>query len=170
MQHNCYRHKCSVVASAKRIRQEREDTDQYGVTIRHNSPDDVMVNCAQMRDYQYVQFFHTPPKPLNREVAIHEGAARELGMRRERQKKVDERAAKDAAMGEKTCAAKNSAPSFRRNASSATAIAANTLSSSNRYFHSTNVLTERSGDAQNTQQRRGYVRSSLSSGYLAPNE
>ena len=83
VQHNCAAHQCKV-AQTRRVRQEREVLSTLAPTICHDVPDDLVLNCAQMRSYAYVQQFFEPMPGENREHCIHEGAVREYEAQRDK--------------------------------------------------------------------------------------
>lgn len=78
-----------------------------------------MLNCAQMRDYQYIQFFLKQPIPLDCKISIHEGAAREIQIWREKKDKANAAAAKKvqatASSASKPSLSRNKKPAANRN-------------------------------------------------------
>ena len=50
--------------------------------VHHSNPDDVVLNCAQMRDAEHFSQFRLALPAIDRNIAIHEGALREFEERR----------------------------------------------------------------------------------------
>lgn len=80
MQHNCAVYHCTTVRE-RPVQQEREMVAKLAFTICHNVPDNLLLNCMQMRSYQYIQHFFQAPAAENHDQAIHEGTAREIADR-----------------------------------------------------------------------------------------
>ncbi|KIJ57691.1 hypothetical protein HYDPIDRAFT_44970, partial [Hydnomerulius pinastri MD-312] len=77
VQHNCAANGCTDTAFIT-VREEREATSKTEKRIEHRSLDDLVLNTAQMRDAIYVQQFRIQAQQLDREQAIHAGAAAEI--------------------------------------------------------------------------------------------
>lgn len=86
VQHNCAAHNC-IIAKERAVRQEREMISELASNIRHEQPEDIVLNCAQMHSYRYIHHFYTPLPAIDRERAIHEGAVRELDIQKARNAK-----------------------------------------------------------------------------------
>jgi hypothetical protein len=85
VQHNCSQHNCGT-ADTREVYQEREKTDQTRPAVSHVSPQDVVLNTAQMRDAIHVQKFRQNSGTLDADTIITESAARELTAQRALQK------------------------------------------------------------------------------------
>ena len=69
------------------VRQEQEDVAERALAVAHNDPEDVVLNCFKMRDFQYIQPF-MPIYPLtDREYMIQEGSVREINARKAKSKR-----------------------------------------------------------------------------------
>ncbi|KAI5982242.1 hypothetical protein EDC04DRAFT_2915769 [Pisolithus marmoratus] len=77
VQHNCARHRCTGSAAVS-VYEEREKTTKTTRRIEHLVPSDLILNTAQMRNATHVQQFRTQVQQLDRDRAIHTGAAAEL--------------------------------------------------------------------------------------------
>ncbi|KAI6039086.1 hypothetical protein EDC04DRAFT_3012242 [Pisolithus marmoratus] len=77
VQHNCAGHHCTGSSSVS-VYEEREKTTKTMRRIEHRNPSDLILNTAQMRDAAHVQRFRTRVQQLERDWAIHMGAAAEL--------------------------------------------------------------------------------------------
>ena len=89
-QHNCARNQCSTTLT-KKVHQEREKTQTLEPELNHLNPKDLLLNSAQMWSSHYVQNFHKSPLPLDCEMAIHKGAAREVEIGRAKDAKKGKR-------------------------------------------------------------------------------
>ena len=69
------------------MRQEQEDTEALAPIIHHRNPNDLILNCSQMRSAMHFEHFRTPAPSLDREWAILQGAAREIHTQAEKGKK-----------------------------------------------------------------------------------
>ncbi|KAI6137573.1 hypothetical protein BKA82DRAFT_4335007 [Pisolithus tinctorius] len=79
VQHNCAGHGCTG-SSTVSVYKEREKTTKTAKRIEHCEPLDLILNTAQMRNACHVQRFRTPVQQLDRDWAIHTGAAAEFLM------------------------------------------------------------------------------------------
>ena len=86
MQHNCNKHKCST-KDTKIICQEQEDTETLVPAVHHKNLNDLVLNCSQMRSAMHFEHFRVAVPSLDREWAIHQGAAREIHTRLEKGKR-----------------------------------------------------------------------------------
>ena len=86
VQHNCAAHICVAVRD-RVVRQEREVVLERASIIKHEQPDDLVLNCAQMRSHRYVQHFYNPLGKVDRESSIHEGAIREFNTQKAKKSK-----------------------------------------------------------------------------------
>ncbi|KAI6137814.1 hypothetical protein BKA82DRAFT_4486738 [Pisolithus tinctorius] len=77
VQHNCAGHGCTG-SSTVSVYEEREKTTKTAKRIEHREPLDLILNTAQMRNACHVQRFRTPVQQLDRDWAIHTGAAAEF--------------------------------------------------------------------------------------------
>ncbi|RDB16192.1 hypothetical protein Hypma_003108 [Hypsizygus marmoreus] len=93
VQHNCVERLCKLTKS-RVIYQEREATDSFTMGVSHITPDDVLLNTAQMRDAIHILPFHLPIPSLHREQIIAQAAKLEVD---ERNTKKTKQAALDAA-------------------------------------------------------------------------
>lgn len=85
MQHNCAINNCNVVNTSK-VFQERIETHTLAPNVQHHNSESVVLNTAQMHSHQFIQSFHTEANPINRQNAIHAGAAREIAAQRVKNK------------------------------------------------------------------------------------
>ncbi|KAJ3903783.1 hypothetical protein F5879DRAFT_803009 [Lentinula edodes] len=76
-QHRCQANGCDL-SEFRLVREERETTQKRLPRTHHYNPNDRLLNTNQMRSGVYVQAFRPVLPPLNRDVAIQDGAAREL--------------------------------------------------------------------------------------------
>ncbi|KAI0039202.1 hypothetical protein FA95DRAFT_1457217, partial [Auriscalpium vulgare] len=86
-QHNCAEHACDASGTLP-VRQEGELTTHTRACIRHNEPEDRILNTAQMRSARYIQLFQNPINPIDRDNAIHIGAAAEIASRKASQQEA----------------------------------------------------------------------------------
>ncbi|KAI6044628.1 hypothetical protein EDC04DRAFT_2539383, partial [Pisolithus marmoratus] len=77
VQHNCAGNGCTGT-SAIPVYEERERTTKTQQQIGHQNPSDFILNTAQMHDAMHVQQFRVQAEQLDRDWAIHTGAAAEL--------------------------------------------------------------------------------------------
>jgi hypothetical protein len=75
-QHNCSANSCTT-SNIRFIFQERERTEQTRPMVAHASPEDIVLNTAQMRDAIYVQRFRLPSETLDSDEVIMASSARE---------------------------------------------------------------------------------------------
>ena len=86
VQHNCSKHKCGT-KRAKIVRQEQEDTNILAPVVQHEHPADILLNLAQMRNACHFEEFRVGVRQLDRELAIHQGASREIQAQRDKRAK-----------------------------------------------------------------------------------
>ncbi|KAI5990253.1 hypothetical protein EDD15DRAFT_2453804 [Pisolithus albus] len=84
VQHNCAGNKCTR-SSTISIYEEREKTAKTMRRIEHRNPTDLVLNIAQMRNAIHMQQFRTQVQQMDRDWAIHTGAAAELNAQRFKQ-------------------------------------------------------------------------------------
>ncbi|KAI6011162.1 hypothetical protein BKA83DRAFT_4067687 [Pisolithus microcarpus] len=77
VQHNCAGNGCTGTSTVP-VYEERERTTKTQQRISHRNPSDFILNTAQMRDATHVQQFHVQAQQLDRDWAIHMGAAAEF--------------------------------------------------------------------------------------------
>ena len=83
VQHNCRANKCSFSAT-RSIFQEREEFKNKAKDVVHINPDDIILNCAKMRDQRYVGIFKVEAASLDQISSIREGAEREISTRNQK--------------------------------------------------------------------------------------
>ena len=88
IQHNCADCQCSI-QNIRKVRQERIEIDSLAPGIEHYNVKNVVLNTSKMHDSQIIQSFHKEPNPIDRGIAIHTGAAREIAIQREKQRLKD---------------------------------------------------------------------------------
>jgi len=83
LQHRCQVYNCGASESdIEFIYEERAKTSKAKVVIRHNGdPDDLILNTARMHDAKHMQSLRVPIQPPDMNLAILEGAAREIRTR-----------------------------------------------------------------------------------------
>ncbi|KAI6018600.1 hypothetical protein BKA83DRAFT_4464938 [Pisolithus microcarpus] len=86
VQHNCAGHQCTG-SSTVSVYEEREKTTKTARRIEHREPADLILNTAQMHNAIYVQQFRTQVQQIQRDWAIHTGAAAELNAQKIKQQK-----------------------------------------------------------------------------------
>ncbi|KIJ46220.1 hypothetical protein M422DRAFT_92227, partial [Sphaerobolus stellatus SS14] len=77
MQHNCQSNSCPL-GLIHTVVQEREDSEQRALRIKHINSGDLILNTPQMRDARFVSLFKSNVRPLNRTEAILHGVAMEI--------------------------------------------------------------------------------------------
>lgn len=87
VQHNCAGHRCTG-SSAVFVYEEREKTMKTAQRIEHIFPSDLILNTAQMHNAIHVQQFRTEVQQMERDWAIHTGAAAELNAQKIKQQKT----------------------------------------------------------------------------------
>lgn len=81
-QHNCSKYQCSTTG-IRHVYQERVRTTATKPVVEHvSSPDDLVLNMAQMRNAVYLQQFRISPIPLDLSKTIQESAACAIDQRR----------------------------------------------------------------------------------------
>ncbi|KAI6037194.1 hypothetical protein BKA83DRAFT_4460283 [Pisolithus microcarpus] len=86
VQHNCAGHQCTG-SSTVSVYEECEKTTKTARCIEHREPADLILNTAQMHNAIYVQQFRTQVQQIQRNWAIHTGAAAELNTQKIKQQK-----------------------------------------------------------------------------------
>ncbi|KAG2750188.1 hypothetical protein P692DRAFT_20874686 [Suillus brevipes Sb2] len=83
LQHRCQAHSCKGLASdVEFIYEERLKTSKAKDVIHHiGDPDDLVLNTARMRDAKHMQGLRVPIQPPDMNLAILEGAAKEIRTR-----------------------------------------------------------------------------------------
>ena len=81
--HNCADRKCGL-SNTRVVRQEREDVPERDLAVSHINPEDVVLNCFKMCDFQYIQPFMPTYSPTDRDCMIYEGSVREINTRKAR--------------------------------------------------------------------------------------
>ncbi|KAG1749271.1 hypothetical protein EDB19DRAFT_1629684 [Suillus lakei] len=83
LQHRCQAHNCKDFASdVEFVYEERMKSSKAKTVIRHvGDPDDLILNTARMHDAKHMQGLRVPVQPLDMNLAILEGAAREIRSR-----------------------------------------------------------------------------------------
>ncbi|KAG2126284.1 hypothetical protein DEU56DRAFT_743067 [Suillus clintonianus] len=83
LQHQCQAHNCtSSPSDIEFVYEERAKTSKAKAVIRHiGDPDDLVLNTARMRDAKHMQGLRVPVQPPDMNLAILEGAAREIRTR-----------------------------------------------------------------------------------------
>ncbi|KIK72995.1 hypothetical protein PAXRUDRAFT_179524, partial [Paxillus rubicundulus Ve08.2h10] len=87
VQHNCAANGCTDAAFTT-VYEEHEVTYKKEKQMEHRSLDDVVLNTAQMRDAIYVQNLRMRADQLDRDQAIHAGAAAEIEAQKLKAQKV----------------------------------------------------------------------------------
>ncbi|KAG1806360.1 uncharacterized protein HD556DRAFT_1428515 [Suillus plorans] len=83
LQHQCRVHKCTSLASdVEFVYEEQAKTSKAKAVIHHiGDPDDLVLNTARMQDAKHMQGLRVPIQPQDMNLAILEGAAREIWTR-----------------------------------------------------------------------------------------
>ncbi|KAG1784909.1 uncharacterized protein HD556DRAFT_1314704 [Suillus plorans] len=83
VEHQCRVHKCMSLASdVEFVYEERAKTSKAKAVIHHiGDPHDLVLNTARMRDTKHMQGLRVPIQPQDMNLAILEGAAREIRTR-----------------------------------------------------------------------------------------
>ncbi|KAI6026560.1 hypothetical protein BKA83DRAFT_121163 [Pisolithus microcarpus] len=87
VQHNCAGNGCTGTSTVP-VYEERERTTKTQQQISHRNPSDFILNTAQMRDATHVQQFRVQAQQLDRDWAIHMGAAAEFDARKLKAQKL----------------------------------------------------------------------------------
>lgn len=74
-------HSCDVSGRAL-IRQENELTELVRPAVRHDCPDDMLLNTSQLQDVRHLKTFRVVPEELDAERAIMVGMIREVDARK----------------------------------------------------------------------------------------
>ncbi|KAF8150578.1 hypothetical protein B0H34DRAFT_801520 [Crassisporium funariophilum] len=113
VQHNCIQHSCTLTNS-RVVFQEREATENFYLGVRHLTPNDLVLNTAQMCDAKHIRPFRPPFSPLNRELIVLQATKLEID---ERKKKKAKQVALDAAASSTGASGAPSGPSTSGGAS-----------------------------------------------------
>ncbi|KDQ05660.1 hypothetical protein BOTBODRAFT_182352 [Botryobasidium botryosum FD-172 SS1] len=84
VQHNCADHPCAITASST-VYQEREETSQRAPAVTHASPDDLILNTAQMRNSIALQPFRADIAPLDRQRIVFDSVKLEFDLRKKKE-------------------------------------------------------------------------------------
>ena len=87
VQHNCAACKCTI-NNIRRVRQERVELAMMSPGVEHQNIKNFILNTSKMHDSEVIQAFHQEAYPINREMAIHNGAAREIAISREKERRA----------------------------------------------------------------------------------
>lgn len=82
LQHRCEAHKCDT-SGIEYVYEERQQTEKTKPSVHHiGDANDLVLNTARMRDAKHFHHLRIPTEPLDMDIAIHEGAAGEINLRR----------------------------------------------------------------------------------------
>ncbi|KZT39377.1 hypothetical protein SISSUDRAFT_1061200 [Sistotremastrum suecicum HHB10207 ss-3] len=76
-QHNCAKNRCELTGQRK-VRQEREETDQTIPVTQHKNVGDIVLNTGQMRDARWVQKFAVTIVPSDLTALVRASVQREF--------------------------------------------------------------------------------------------
>ncbi|KAE9396389.1 hypothetical protein BT96DRAFT_758157, partial [Gymnopus androsaceus JB14] len=82
VQHHCVGRKCLAVDSRPVYQERHRKEGATKAAIRHESPEDLVLNTAQMRNAVLVQQFRIPSPTLNAQEIIMKSVQKEIAVRK----------------------------------------------------------------------------------------
>ncbi|KAI5899755.1 uncharacterized protein SCHCODRAFT_02524774, partial [Schizophyllum commune H4-8] len=71
--HNCNDNHCEL-QSTHQIQQENEGTQRFAKRVSHKNPDELILNCGQMRSARLISALYPPIPPTNHQELTRESA------------------------------------------------------------------------------------------------